>query len=112
MATLLKRKRKAQSVARIVCGPSRGEKAIRTPTEKASAVRSGGSSKASRRRKELRNIESREPLTVNRDEKESGSYSSRFTVNGSRLLITVQRLRLVLVYVEDGQELRDGEQVF
>src|SRR5919112_6729891 len=28
------------------------------------------------------------------------------------LLITVQRLRLVLVYVEDGQELGDGEQVF
>src|ERR1051325_6246278 len=36
---------------------------------------------------------------------------SPFTVYHS-LLEAVERLRLVLVYVEDGQELRDGEQVF
>src|SRR3954463_7597258 len=36
---------------------------------------------------------------------------SPFTIYHS-LLIAVERLRLVLVYVEDGQELCDGEQVF
>src|SRR5919107_492609 len=36
---------------------------------------------------------------------------SPFTIYHS-LLEAVQRLRLVLVYVEDGQELCDGEQVF
>src|ERR1044071_4369629 len=56
MAILLKRNRKAMAVARIVCKPRNGEKAIKTPIEKASAVRSGGSSIASRRRNAARNI--------------------------------------------------------
>src|SRR6185503_11017172 len=56
MAILLKRNKKAMAVARIVCRPRNGEKAIKTPIEKASAVRSGGSSIASRRRNAARNI--------------------------------------------------------
>jgi hypothetical protein len=39
-----------------VCRPRKGEKAMKTPIEKASAVRSGGSSIASRRRNAARNI--------------------------------------------------------
>src|SRR5688572_28883892 len=57
MATLLKRNRKASSVAITVCKPRMGEKVIKTPMLKASAVRSGGSSIASRRRIEARNME-------------------------------------------------------
>src|SRR5678815_9000 len=57
IAILLKRKMKATSVAAIVCKPRKGEKAINTPMEKASAVRSGGSSRASRQRKLARNID-------------------------------------------------------
>ena len=53
---LLKRKSKATRVAMMVCRPSSGEKAMKTPTENASAVRSGGSSMASRRRNVARNI--------------------------------------------------------
>src|SRR5438552_6595005 len=56
IANLLKRKTKAMEVARTVWRPRKGEKATKTPMEKASAVRSGGSSNASKRRKLGRNI--------------------------------------------------------
>lgn len=59
IASLLKRKIRAIDVARIVCKPRKGEKATKTPIEKASAVRSGGSSSASKRRKVARNIRGR-----------------------------------------------------
>ena len=50
----------------IVCRPRKGEKAMKTPIEKASAVRSGGSSIASRRRNAERNIRLRRFLGVRR----------------------------------------------
>ena len=55
IAILLKRNKKAISVAAMVCRPRNGEKAMKTPMEKASAVRSGGSSIASKRRNVARN---------------------------------------------------------
>jgi hypothetical protein len=61
---LVEAKEKARAVAMIVCRPRKGEKAIKTPIEKASAVRSGGSSIASRRRNAARNIVNCAPLPL------------------------------------------------
>jgi hypothetical protein len=53
---LVKAEPEATAVAISVWRPRKGEKAMRTPIEKASAVRSGGSSSESRRRKRLRSM--------------------------------------------------------
>src|SRR5688572_19669056 len=71
MATLLKRKVKATNVAMIVWSPRKGEKAMNTPIEKASAVRSGGSSSASKRRKVERNIKTFRVLSFGVSDKQT-----------------------------------------
>lgn len=47
-AVLFNRQKNSNSAATIVCKPSSGEKAMKVPTAKASAVFSGGSSKLNR----------------------------------------------------------------
>src|ERR1043166_5318994 len=81
----------------IVCSPRNGGKAMKTPIEKASAVRSGGSSIASRRRNVLRNIRS----AFIREDPWRPPYLPK----------TLQRFCLVFVSVEDGQQFGNHQQV-
>ena len=140
MAILLKRKRKAISVATIVCSPRNGEKAMKTPMEKASAVRSGGSSRASRRRNVARNIcwdnkrfeirdlrfqisnpvdylasqQSIMPVlgkTAEISDLKSCGLSSKPTGNNPVLLKTTERLCFVVVGIKHGQEFGNHEEI-
>src|ERR1043165_2791028 len=110
MAILLKRNAKASTVAMIVCRPRKGEKAMKTPIEKASAVRSGGSSIASRRRTVARNIDQFQVPGSKFQVK--GCVSTWNLELGSwNLFIASERVRFVVVNVEDGQELGDAQEV-
>src|SRR6185369_8317642 len=115
IAILLKRNRKASNVARMVWRPRNGEKAIKTPIEKASAVRSGGSSIASRRRNAARNITlcnlcvlcvSVVVVTFHHRDTEDTEVAQR-----RKLLKTLQSFRFVIVRIENGQQLRNHQQV-
>src|SRR5215475_7623821 len=110
MAILLKRNRKAMAVARMVCRPRNGEKAMKTPIEKASAVRSGGSSIASRRRNAARNINSVQPLCSlclcggSQQQPQRHREHRGCTEKKSYLLKTLQRFCFVVERIENGKQ--------
>src|ERR1041384_1937304 len=109
MAILLKRKKKAIAVAMIVWRPRNGEKAIKTPIENASAVRSGGSSIASRRRNAARNIIKGRRfylLTLMLIRVHPRKSAAKIL-----LLKALQRLRLIVVRVKDGQQFCNHQQI-
>src|SRR5215204_3549094 len=109
MAILLKRKRKATSVAIIVWSPRNGEKAMKTPIEKASAVRSGGSSIASRRRKAARNIWFQ---VSNRGFEQCGFPNPKPNSKSETVLLkTLQGFCFILKSIEDRKQLCNNQEV-
>src|SRR5215212_8828201 len=103
------------TVAMMVWRPRNGEKAIKTPIEKASAVRSGGSSIASRRRNAARNITLCNLCVLcvsvvccdlhHRDTEDTEIAQRR------NLLKALQRFSFVIVSIENCQQLRNHQQV-
>ena len=82
---------------------------MKTPIEKASAVRSGGSSMASRRRNVARNIKSFE-FRVQSFELEQTNPKLE-TRNSELLFEAIQSLSFVVVGVEHGQEFGDYKEI-
>src|SRR4029078_11750192 len=94
--------------ARLVCKPRNGEKAMKTPIEKASAVRSGGSSIASRRRKAARNMWFQVFDSSCRVNTVPGSKSETRKPN---LFKTLQGFCFVVVGVKHREQFRNHEEI-